>query len=94
VSRAEAGTFPLSPDEAEALARGCGATPEDRRRLVELARAHQARHSPSRPAVVRNARTAERRILKLETESALVRSRQDSVVIPDRSTSTTARWRR
>lgn len=81
ISRAEAGQYPLSPRQAEALARACSATAEQRDELVRLAHDYAAGAVRSRAALQRNAVTIQRRIARLEDESGLIRGWQDSLVL-------------
>lgn len=66
ISRAEQGRFPLSPAEAEAFADGLGATPEQRRRLLELATARAAASAVGRRQLIDNAHVIQRRIADLQ----------------------------
>lgn len=68
VSRAEQGRFPLSPAEAEAFADGLGATPEQRRRLLELATARAADSFVGRRQLIANSHVVQRRIADLQAD--------------------------
>lgn len=81
VSRAEKGLYPFSAEEADAYARGCGATAEQRRRLVALAKAYEAGSVTSRVALQRNAVAIQERIAELERSSTLIRSWQDALIL-------------
>lgn len=80
VSRAENGTHPLSPAEADAYARGCQASAERRRELVDLVRVFAPEAVTSRAVLVRRPHLIQARIGRLEAESTLIRSWQDAIV--------------
>lgn len=86
ISRAEEGRTPLTADEADAFARGCGATPEQRRRLVTLAAERHASTARSRAAVARNAVTIQTRIAALERDVTEIRAWQDNLILGELQT--------
>ena len=80
ISRAEQGTYTLSPDEAEAYTRALGATPQQRRELVALCEAARANTITGRARLVRRAATIQEKTRDLEAQSTIIRSWQPEII--------------
>lgn len=80
VSRAERGRFPLPVEEAVAYAQALGATPEQRRRIKELAEAKTAQNVRGRATLIRVAAALQERIDHLEQDHTSIRSWDPAII--------------
>lgn len=80
ISRAEQGSYTLSPETADAYARALGATSGQRRDLVALCKAAEANTTTGQARIIRRAAAIQEKTRGLEAQSAIVRSWQPDIV--------------